>query len=343
MKYPISKQRENAGLNYVRTTVNNCGAIFRTITESDIGIDGYIEFVDSEEATGFIVGAQVKSGTSYIDKEKHEYVIKSDLSHLRYWASSTIPIVGIVYDTERKVAGWIDLSQFAQEHLNSEQTSYTIRFPWTSQFDEGTFLKSFRHALEPYRTNSELVKVLESISSPELAKRLLGILALRMHRTSRVACLIFSNLLRDPDIDMRRLAITWFSTYLPHPDILWTDEFKPATGELREYATFLAKSLDRGVIQLMLEAIDENGLNRGGVGECVWVILLEIPLFRSHLVAIASDVSASKEARFYSIGLIGELRLNENIELLKRLKVSTGDSDLIEIINWALDSLEARV
>jgi len=341
MKYPISKQRENAGLNFVRTVVNNCGAIFRIIAESDVGIDGYIEFVDSGEATGFIVGVQVKSGASYIDREKNEYIIKSDLAHLRYWASSIVPVVGIVYDVERRVAGWIDLGQFSRDHLNLKQTSYTIRFPWTSQFDEEAFLGAFRDELWPYHTQSELVKVLESISSPEPARHFLGVLALAAHRESRIACLIFSNLIRDPDIDIRRLAITWFSTYFPHPDILWTDELRPATGDLRDYASSLAKSLTRETIQLMLEAIDENGLERGGIGECVWVILLETPSLSDHLAAIASDATLSDEVRFYSIGLIGELGLDENLEILKRLKVSTTDPNLVEIINWALDTLKA--
>ena len=121
MKYPITKQRENAGLNYVRMVVNDCRAIFRSIGESDVGIDGYIEFVDAEEVTGFIVGVQVKSGNSYVDREKNEYIIKSDHAHIRYWANSIVPIAGIVYDSERGVAGWVDLSQFAREHLDLKQ------------------------------------------------------------------------------------------------------------------------------------------------------------------------------------------------------------------------------
>src|SRR4030043_453541 len=117
MKYPFTKQQENAGLNYIRTIVNNCGAIFRGIGESDVGIDGYIEFVDSEEATGFIVGVQAKSGNSYINRSKQEYVIKSDIAHFKYWANSTIPVAGIVYDPEGGTAGWIDLTKYTRDSL----------------------------------------------------------------------------------------------------------------------------------------------------------------------------------------------------------------------------------
>ena len=194
----------------------------------------------------------------------------------------------------------------------SSKKTYTIRFPGVQQFDKNTFHKSFRETFEPYRTRSELIKVLEAVCSSDSADRLLGTLALRAYRTDKVACFVFSNLLRDSNIDIRRLAIIWFSTYLPHPDIIWTDELRPATGDLRKYASFLADCFDRRTIELMLEAVDENGFERGGVGECVWVILVEIPSFKFHLNAIAMDENVSNEVRFGSIDLIGELGLVEN-------------------------------
>jgi hypothetical protein len=53
----------------VELACNRLDLIWRNLLEEDVGVDGTIEIALGEFPTGKIVGAQVKSGPSYIRSE----------------------------------------------------------------------------------------------------------------------------------------------------------------------------------------------------------------------------------------------------------------------------------
>ena len=76
-KWKKTKQTENMGIIKLKAIVNSNNCIYREVPgESDTGIDGFIEFVDSEDVTGQMIAVQVKTGLSYYNKSKEQFELK---------------------------------------------------------------------------------------------------------------------------------------------------------------------------------------------------------------------------------------------------------------------------
>jgi hypothetical protein len=66
-KYLRTKAIGNIGVTFVESVVSETGSIFRRIPQdTDVGIDGYIEFVENEIVTGTLVAVQIKAGESFL-------------------------------------------------------------------------------------------------------------------------------------------------------------------------------------------------------------------------------------------------------------------------------------
>lgn len=60
-KFPQTSKTERIGVMHVATILTEMGLIFRETSNSDTGIDGYIEEVNNnQEATGRLLAAQIK-------------------------------------------------------------------------------------------------------------------------------------------------------------------------------------------------------------------------------------------------------------------------------------------
>lgn len=69
-KFPKTSITERLGVLYVATIFTEMGFIFRETSNSDTGIDGYIEVINNNhEATGRLLAIQIKSGTSYLNDQ----------------------------------------------------------------------------------------------------------------------------------------------------------------------------------------------------------------------------------------------------------------------------------
>ena len=95
----MSRAIERRGVNYVRDIVESSNCTFTEIhSESDLGLDAYIEFILGEEAAGCCIGVQIKSGKSYVSSDQRTYYLRGDKDHFGYWKSLVLPIAGIVFN-----------------------------------------------------------------------------------------------------------------------------------------------------------------------------------------------------------------------------------------------------
>jgi hypothetical protein len=81
-------------------------AIWRPTQTTDLGIDGQIEFLETDRviSTGKIIAVQVKSGGSYFKNATDQYVpFYPKLTHRRYWQTLRLPVLLILHDPKRKV------------------------------------------------------------------------------------------------------------------------------------------------------------------------------------------------------------------------------------------------
>ncbi len=112
-----NKITENKGVNHITQIINDCGCISHKIDGSnDIGIDTFIEFIDNGIATGFCIGAQIKSGDSNLNHDGTGVYLKSDKSHFTYWLNHILEIAGIVYIPSEKQAYWVNIKKYLKDN-----------------------------------------------------------------------------------------------------------------------------------------------------------------------------------------------------------------------------------
>jgi hypothetical protein len=134
-------QTEEIGIGVVMRVVaqpradGGLGFIFRRQEIADIGIDGHLEVLeqDSAEATGKIIGVQVKAGSSYFshpyDGGWTVYIAKSTV---RYWRQYAVPVILTLVDISTNTVYWtlVSTGDFAET-----EESYKIPVPAAQRLD----------------------------------------------------------------------------------------------------------------------------------------------------------------------------------------------------------------
>lgn len=100
-KHTYENQQERIGVHYVGLMLAKLGLIFRETSNTDVGIDGQIEYVNNTgEATGKIVAVQIKSGDSYLydaKKDNENWTFYLDEKHMNYLEKYPIPVILLVF------------------------------------------------------------------------------------------------------------------------------------------------------------------------------------------------------------------------------------------------------
>lgn len=96
------------GVTIVQLLVESeLGWIFRRIDHRDTGLDAEVEIVIAGEATGIVLGLQIKSGPSYFSEPTDRgWWYRGDRAHLKYWRDHTLSTVVVLVDTESRTASW---------------------------------------------------------------------------------------------------------------------------------------------------------------------------------------------------------------------------------------------
>ncbi|WP_159054068.1 DUF4365 domain-containing protein [Streptomyces sp. AS58] len=113
---------ERRGVRKVDEIVGEAGCLWRETPMHDVGIDGQIEYVDTEgRATGRIVAVQIKAGPSYFSSRADGLVrFKPHVKHRNYWASFPLPVVVVLYHPDEHLAIWVDARHQLRENLDAD-------------------------------------------------------------------------------------------------------------------------------------------------------------------------------------------------------------------------------
>ncbi len=115
--------------------------IFREVHFRDVGIDGFIEIVLNGEATGVLVGVQIKSGTSYVSENKERFLFPTDRAHLLYWAGCAFPVIGVIYDPSSGRTAWFDITaECTEERIEHGPFVLSVRMDGTSRLTPATLI-----------------------------------------------------------------------------------------------------------------------------------------------------------------------------------------------------------
>lgn len=111
---------ERLGVCAVERKLIEMRCIWRETPNTDVGIDGQIEFVnDSGFSTGHLLSVQIKSGLSYFKNGDENNILyyPSD-AHRNYWVNFPIPVILVLYNPDEDAAYWVD----ARRYLRSSAT-----------------------------------------------------------------------------------------------------------------------------------------------------------------------------------------------------------------------------
>lgn len=136
---------ERAGINAVDDACNTVNLIWRDLFQEDVGVDGTIEVVVDDFPSGKLVGAQVKSGHSYMRSETATgFRFYPDADDLGYWGQLSIPLFLFVHDPEDRSVYWVDVTKYIQERSADPLGPAYISFSKADKVDDAfaDYLKS---------------------------------------------------------------------------------------------------------------------------------------------------------------------------------------------------------
>jgi hypothetical protein len=136
-RYTFDNQQERIGVHKVGLKLAELGLIFRETPNSDVGIDGHVEYVNNAgNATGKIVAVQIKSGDSYLYESVSDteyWTFYPDEKHKSYWSSYPVPVILLAYSPSRDNVYFIDVRHYLKANgLGS------IKIPKGNIFDVST-------------------------------------------------------------------------------------------------------------------------------------------------------------------------------------------------------------
>lgn len=341
-KFPRTKATGNLGVKLVSEIVFRAGSIFREIPEeTDIGIDGYIEFVDNEVATGILVGVQIKSGHSFLVQRQDGKYFELNVSRadMNYWNSQPIPIALIAYDPDTLLSGWMDITGYIRdkpEVLQKDNTS--LRINTLSSFTIDSFVGDFQTTFRRYRREADLFDFADMMASEDSEQKFHGFLGLISHpksRFSKLTCFLLLKHLFDKNGRLRSAVSDAISRYLAHPEVGY---FPPAN--ICKYVESSLKDFgSREIAELLKTALldDENLMQRGSIGQSVGVIITCIPEYEKHLCNIAIDSAESDEVRLAVIVLASEFEMQNVISFIGKNIHRVDWGEAYEAAEWAAD------
>ncbi len=140
MKSGPSEAVSEAGVGWLRFAIaNRLGWIFREQSNQDKGVDAHVEEVVDGQATGRLIGLQIKSGASWTrERGEKEFVFRGDFEHLTYWRGHSLPIILVIFDPNAEDAYWQLVSE---KHIRMTKRGWTINVPFSQQITAETIFE----------------------------------------------------------------------------------------------------------------------------------------------------------------------------------------------------------
>lgn len=337
-----SQATSRDGINFVRGLAERGNSTFQEIDlHNDLGNDAYVEFVVEENATGCCVALQIKSGSSY-RSGSDRYAFQSDRDHFEYWASHTLPVLAVIFDPEREKAVWVDIT----DHLRATP-SLIIEGPYTiyadRDFSETTFPEFRSHCLryrDQYSREPNFGRALESFSSRESVERcfdgLGALFAYHRHQPATWYYLIscISNYRGHPIL--RPLVVRL--CHIPgHGDIFWGKQ-NMIDEKVRHGALLIMRErFDRRDALTLLSVIDDAGIDRGTIGQCVHALVDTMADTLGIMESIAIDRSQDDRIRhsaiLFAINASQSRSATTALAVLDHIRPSINDDELSAVID----------
>lgn len=103
---------ERIGISHCNEIAAKNNWMFREQPIDDIGIDAHMEFVDSSGKPKQLLGLQIKSGASWFNEKKDNYVVFRDINERQYnyWTMNSLPCIIVLYNPDDNMCIWQELT-----------------------------------------------------------------------------------------------------------------------------------------------------------------------------------------------------------------------------------------
>lgn len=309
MKNNKNKSIGKIGVAKVDIIVNKSNCIFHKIElENDIGNDAFIEFISGDESTSFCIATQIKSGKSFVRTNGIETFIPTDKEHLIYWKNLNLPVAGLVYNPVNDTVYWIDIKDYISKNTDIiEKGPYNISIPTNNIFSAETFDSFFQHFTlyntEMIDLKSFMIAVNNISEIGKVGLQYVGVKNLfTYHRNKHVTWFILFNFFRYCSDKHLRLYLINTISFIPgHGDIFWhKDNLIDEPVRIKAFE-LLRKIWGEAEIRLLLESInEEEGIQRGSIGQAIYAIVDRINGSEEILKKIAFDNSTDEESSYWA-------------------------------------------
>ncbi len=136
MSRQIRSTADRAGVALVAMRIaRDLGWLFREQPISDVGIDGLVEVVEKGEATGQLVGVQIKSGESYFRSRSRQGFVYTtdDVDALQYWRSFAAPVILVLARPRHNKCWWQPVSN---ETVQLTQHGWSTVVPFDQRLEK---------------------------------------------------------------------------------------------------------------------------------------------------------------------------------------------------------------
>jgi len=262
------------GVNYVRAILEHANCIFREIhQENDYGNDAFVELVDGEDVTGEHLVVQIKSGKSYCDSSS--CWIPATREQLEYWRRHRLPVVGIVYIPSEACAYWVSISSRLRGGSHHDSVTRIV-FPKSelSRFDDQGLREVFLPIFlgKPIRLSQE--KSVRLADSNLFDEHVIGLRSLFYGFCNDLSTWdMLERLLLSRPPGETSLQLAYFLAHAPgHGDIVWPRQ-PMLQREVRDAVLDRMRNYGEKHLLALLALVDENGFERGSVGQSVHAIV----------------------------------------------------------------------
>lgn len=309
MKWLKKNRTANQGVLYVEGIINEHGSIFRPVhQEFDVGIDGHIELVDTENATGKLIAVQVKSGESYVAKDGDKFTLSVDQDHLDYWYSYLIPVILICYSPLRNLAAWTPISEYVRHEEYHGRTPIThIDLPFYREFNIESLNKGIAGLANAEADRRILINCVDNCLTGNFRQKFQGLSILADHpdsRDSRTTAFLARRLLFDDDPSVSEEAIRTLAYHVGRFRWSWNPDNSDEQA-LIAYASDLCRDFTAAECRTLIERIDDEWF--GGpdaLGERVFDLLICSEKSQEVMATIAADKDLPMQRRINALYML---------------------------------------
>ena len=324
---------ERGGVNAVRTLLEAHGHVVDEVdARSDYGRDLIVDLTESSEITGAVIGVQVKGDRSFI--KNGDWELPASMKDRRYWAESSVPIVGVLWNPVDGEMRWANLTAYARADpaistwpprrspsiSTEEPPGVSIVYFTENKVLDGTTLSQMIEQLRDYLRQSSAPALLGLFDPDDERRRNAVFDCWVLGRSDARAFILLRWALPSLSGQTLRYAVTILSHLTPHPDIFWhAGNWVPPEIERQVRPAFRWSAPEVCDLVCAVDQLDEGaGWQRGSLGQCLWSLLVVDPtLFMSVHAAIGLALAREELDAAFRLLIIYQYLADDSLTAVK--------------------------